>query len=284
MAGGMRSRLERRAVYDIPLEALPAYRGRRVSIRARSPARVVLLCRGVPDVEIVAVQLDDLPKQVDALADWGRGIPIQLTMFDPAVEFPALYRYVRLVDTHPVRVVMPVRQGFSRAVKLAISLDMAVKLDVGQPSPRQIDELLSALDFYLHTPSCRQPIDFFHGVLGTLYRRTSATLWDIQDEDPARVRCVEDDGTQTLSRGDVPGPPEGVLPMFLGELRRALLTEGTECGTCPFWGICAGYFKWPRRDYDCRGVKQLFRVLVAAAADLRADVERFRAGRQRAAR
>jgi hypothetical protein len=127
----MRNRLERRVVYDIPLEALPAYRGRRVIVRARSPARLVLLCRGVPDVEVVAVQLEGWPKHVDALADWGAGIPIQLTMLDPAVEFPALYRYVRLVDTHPVRVVMPVRHGFSRAVKLAISLEMAVKLDVG---------------------------------------------------------------------------------------------------------------------------------------------------------
>jgi hypothetical protein len=277
----MRGSLERRAVYDIPLEALPAYRGRRVIVRARSPARVVLLCRGLPDVDVVAVQLEDLPKQVEALSDWGHGIPIQLTMLDPAVEFPALYRYVRLVDTHPIRVVMPVRHGFSRAVKLAISLEMAVKLDVGQPSPRQVDELASVLDFYLHTPSCRQPIDFFHGTLRALYRRSSATLWDIQDEDPARVRRVEDDGTQTLGRADAPGPPETLLPTFLAHFRRSLLTQATECCTCEFWGACAGYFKWPRRDYDCRGVKTLFRVLVAAAAELRADVERFRQGAAR---
>jgi hypothetical protein len=93
------------------------------------------------------------------------------------------------------------------------------------------------------------------------------------------VRRVEDDGTQTLSRSDALGPPETLLPTFLGQLRRALLAEDTECRTCDFWGTCAGYFKWPRRDYECGGVKALFRTLRAAAADLRSDVAKFDASR-----
>ena len=253
----MRASPDTRIVYDIPLDALPAYGGRNVMVRARSPADVVLGCRGVPDADVVCVQLEDLPTDLDPLAAWEYGLPIQVTMRDPAVEFPALYRYARLVDKHPVRIVMPVRQGFSRAVKLAISLEMAVKLDVGQPSPAAVNELATVLDFYLHASSCSQPIEFFHGALRALYRGNSTTLWEIQDEDPARVRRVDDDGIHWPGR------------------RPALVAETAECRTCEFWGVCGGYFKWPRRDYDCAGVKDLFRVLAAAASDLRSDVERF---------
>jgi hypothetical protein len=281
--GSMRASPEQRVVYDIPLEALPAYRGRRVIVRARSPAAVVLACGGVPDAGIVCVQLDDLPTNVDPLADWGHGLPIQVTMGDPAVEFPALYRYARLVETHPVRVVMPVRRGFSRGVKLATSLEMAVKLDVGQPSPAQVAELAAVLDFYLHGPSCSQPIDFFHGTLRALYHREASTLWDIQDEDPARVRRIDDDGTQTVGRADAPAAGQEPLPAFVPRLQNALIADGIECGRCEFWKTCGGYFKWPRREYDCGGVKALFGVLVDAASELRADVARYRAGRQGAA-
>ena len=254
-----------RIVYDIPLDALPAYRGRRVRVRTGSPADVVRSCREVDDADVVGVQLDHLPADIEPLADWGYGLPIQLTMPDPGTEFPALYRYARLVDTHPVRIVMPVRRGFGRAVKLATSLDMAVNLEVGQPSPAELDELAAVLDFYLHGSACRQPIEFFHAALRALYHRQPITLREIQDDDPARMRRVDRDGIQWPGR------------------HQALVAETAECRTCEFWNLCAGYFKWPRRDYDCTGIKRVLRTLVAVAADRRSDVERYRAGAARRA-
>ncbi len=239
-------------VYDIPIEALPAYRGRRVIVRSRSPAGVVSACLGVPDAEIVCVQLEHLPGDVDALADWGHGIPVQLVMSDPASEFPTLYRYARLIEKHPVRVAVAVRPGFSRAVKLATSLEMAVKLEVGQPGPAELAELAAVLEFYLHERSCTQPIEFFHGALRTLYHGHATTLWTIQDEDPARIRHIDHDGVET---------PRGGMHEQAGE-----------CAVCDFQGLCDGYFKWPRREYDCDGVKTIFQTLVTAALDLRRDV------------
>jgi hypothetical protein len=143
-----------RLVYDIAIERLPFHRGRKVIVRARSPAAVVSACRMTTDADVLCVQLQGLPVDVAALAEWGYAVPIEFTMSDPGAEFPALYRYARLVETHLVRVVVPVRPGFSRAVKLAASLHMAAKLDVGQPVPAEIDELAAVLDFYLHQPSC----------------------------------------------------------------------------------------------------------------------------------
>ena len=239
-------------IYDIPVEALPAYRGRRVIVRSRSPAGVVRACLSVPDAEVVCVQLDHLPGDVDALADWGDGVPVQLVMSDPGVEFPTLYRYARLVAKHPVRVVVPVRPGFSRAVKVAVALEMAVKLEVRQPGPAEIAELATVVEFYLHERSCTQPIEFFHGVLDALYHHRATTLWAIEDEDPDRIRHVDHDGVE---RGrDGRREPAG------------------ECAACEFRGICGGYFKWPRPEYDCDGIRTIFRMLATAAVELRRDV------------
>jgi len=256
----MRDRQDTHVVYEIPLQALPDYRGRRVIVRSTSPADVVLACRLVPDADVVCVQLDGLPNDVEALAGWGYGIPIQLTMPDPAVELPALYRYAGLVDQHPIRVAMPVRRGFSGAVRLATSLGMAVKLDVGQPSAAALEELTTVLDVYLHGSGLSQPIEFFHGVMRALYHRQPITLREIHDDDPARARYVDAAGIEWPGR------------------HRALVPETAECRTCEFWTLCAGYFKWPQRDYECAGIKSLLRKLVAAAADLRPDVEKRSTG------
>lgn len=259
-------------IYDIPVEAIGLYRGRRVIVRARSAAAGVSACRSVPDADVTCLQLDGLPEDVEALADWGEGRPVQITMDAPAVAFPALYRYAALVDKHPVRVVMATHPGFGRAVKLATSLQMAVKLDVAQPPPAEVDELAAALDFYLHEASCTQPVEFFHGALRALYLGDSSTLWQIQDADPGRVRRLDADGVATLARPHT-GPVSGDLDTFMVRRCHDLLAEAGECSTCEFWTLCGGYFKWPRRDYECDGVKSLFRTLTMAAAELRADVE-----------
>jgi hypothetical protein len=261
-------------IYDISVAELPRYRGRKVILRADSAGAVVNACRTTTDADIVCVQLQGLRGDADVLGGWGHGIPVQLTMDDPRTQFPALYRYGGLVRTHPVRVTMPVRPGFSRAVRLATALRMAVKLEVGQPAPAAVEELVHVLDLYLHEPSCRQPIEPFHGALGALYRGATTTVWDIQEENPAYVRRVDHDGSEGLIRRDLVGPLDGDLATLVERWGRVLRDGAGECRTCEAWATCGGYFKWPRRDYECTGVRALFRTLVAAAAELRQDVAR----------
>lgn len=261
-------------IYDITVEHLPRYRGRKVILRAQSGGAVVNACRATPDADIVCVQLQGLGGDADALGGWGNGIPVQLTMDDPRTEFPALYRYGGLVRTHPVRVMMPVRPGFSRAVRLATALRMAVKLEVGQPTPAAVDELVHVLDLYLHEPSCRQPIEPFHGALAALYHGATTTVWDIQEENPAHVRRVDDHGSEGFIRRDMIGPLDGDLATCVERSGRALRDGAGECRACEAWATCGGYFKWPRRNYECTGVRALFGMLAAAAAELRQDVAR----------
>ena len=172
--------------------------------------------------------------EIDSLAQCD-GAPIELVMSNPEKEFPLLYRHAKLLDKHPMRVCIPVTHGFDKALKVAAALQFAVKLEPGQPTPELVPDLLDALDFYLHHQSVTQPIDFFHGALYSLYHHLPTTLWEIQEEAP---------------------PPDA---------------PNDECGHCEFFRSCSGYFKFPRPEYDCDGVKSILRKLSEAAAELRME-------------
>ena len=241
----------RMVVYNIPVHLVPTYRGREVVVRFQDPAELV---QALPDSDIeklVSVQLLSLTADVDALADWGYGVPVELIMLSPDTEFPLLYRHAKLLDKHPVRVSIPALPGLFKAVKVASALRFPVKLDVGQPEPDAIEALQSVLDFYLHHPSVSQPVEFFHTSLLSFYNQAPVPLWDVQEDDPAYVRYVTDDGRETIARRPVGVQVTGDLGFFVADLQQELLAERGECCACEFFAHCGGYFKWPRKDYGC---------------------------------
>ena len=211
----------RMVVYNIPVHLVPTYRGREVVVRFQDPAELV---QALPDSDIeklVSVQLLSLTADVDALADWGYGVPVELIMLSPDTEFPLLYRHAKLLDKHPVRVSIPALPGLFKAVKVASALRFPVKLDVGQPEPDTIEALQSVLDFYLHHPSVSQPVEFFHTSLLSFYHQAPVPLWDVQEEDPAYVRYVTDDGWETIARHPVGIQVPGDLGFFVAALQQA---------------------------------------------------------------
>ena len=152
----------RTVVYNIPVQLVPAYRGRAVLVRAQDPTELV---QALPDGDLeklVSVQLLSLTADVDALADWGYGVPVDLVMLSPSTEFTLLYRHAKLLDKHPVRVSIPALPDLLKAVKVASALGFIVKLDIGQPGPAAVDAMQLVLDFYLHHTSVSQPVEFFH--------------------------------------------------------------------------------------------------------------------------
>ena len=50
----------------------------------------------------------------------GFGDPLEIVLKDPG-EYLNLYSYTFLLDSHPVRIVIPAIAGFSKAVKLAVA-------------------------------------------------------------------------------------------------------------------------------------------------------------------
>jgi hypothetical protein len=271
-------------VYNIPVSLVPAYRGREVIVRTHDPSILVEALPGSELGNVVGVQLLSLLADVDALADWGYTIPVELVMRDPVTEFALLYRHAKLLDKHPVRASIPVVPGLSKAVSIATSLQYAVKLELGQPESTAIDEMLAVLDFYLHRASVYQPVEFFHTTLVSFFDRDPITLWDIQEENPAYVRYVTDEGKEIIARRMAGASEPGEFGSFVANLQDELLAENSECSRCEFFDYCGGYFKWPRRDYGCEGIKRVFLGLQDAAIELEHDLELFREARGEAAR
>jgi hypothetical protein len=259
-------------VYHIPLAQLAAYRGRSLIVRSASPLELVAQL-GAKDLGNLAyVQLYSLPSDTDGLTHWAEDLAIELLLDDPAEDFARLYRYAKLLDNHPVRVALPVVAGFENAVKLALSLEFAVRLQIDQPTAALIEPLARVLDDYLHRPTVAQPIEYFHSLLLGLCHHEPVSLWAIQEEDPALIRYVDEQGEERLP-GKLAGADAGSDPAgFVERWGNTLLAEGAECAECAFFAPCRGYFKWPRRDYDCAGVKTLFHTLQQAAGELRGDL------------
>jgi hypothetical protein len=160
-------------------------------------------------------------------------------------------------------------------VKLALSLDFAVKLELSQPEPAAMEELLQVAGLYLHQSTVSQPVEYIHSMFLSFYHGDPVTLWTVQEEDPALVRYVTDQGAETLSPRFAGVDLKYGVASFIQAFTEELLSDKQECSDCGFFEHCRGYFKWPKKDYRCDGVKILFQGLKEAAAELRKDLASF---------
>lgn len=265
--------------YNIPASMAESYRGRNIIVRSCDPAEIVESLSGIASEYLAYLQLLSLNAPVDDLVQSGGSVPIDLVMRDPDTEYPLLYRFSDLLDNHPVRISIPIVPGLSKAAKLATSLNFAVKLEVVQRLDEGlIEELNQVLDLYLHRPNVASPIEFFHSIFLALYNREGTSLWSIQEEDPAHMVYITDDGAAAISRRFAGAGLVGDLSSFVADYQSQLLAERRECDGCEFFGVCGGYFKLPDKQYDCERVKGLFRTLETAASQLRHDLETYQQG------
>jgi hypothetical protein len=180
-------------------------------------------------------------------------VPLDVVLTAPGEEFANLYRLVDVRSVRDLRVSMPATPGFLKALRLAASLGLPVRLLPGQPSVETLEELHQALGFYLHDGCVDAPIEFFHSALAWLRGAPTGSLWRILEEDPAIYR-----------REEIEHPAPGFFA--------SLIQDGAECASCPWQVFCEGYFKWPDPAYSCAGVKALLDRLRAAAAEIEADL------------
>ena len=261
--------------YTIPVSLTDAYRGRKTIVRTHDPSEITTKFSDAVPEGLCHIRLLSLDRDIDDLKDWAPGIPIDLVIRDPRRELPLLYRYAPLLATHPLRVSVPLVSGFGAVVKLAASLNFAVKVEGGQPDQAVTGEMLQIADYYLHRTTVTEPIEFFHSMFLAFYHRDPVTLWAIQEEDPSLVRYVTDQGEEMMSGRFVEGGTNREFSSFARELQEEIANGQGECGGCEFLTNCLGYFKWPRREYHCDGVKALMGALLDAAGELRRDVASF---------
>jgi hypothetical protein len=258
--------------YNIPTFMLPSYRGKSVVIRSNSPSDLVESLSGDKLDSIAYIRLLSSTSDVDGLLNNGYSIPLDLVMSDPKEEFSLLYRYSRLLAKQPVRVSIPVTAGFSNAVRLAGSLNFAVKLIVEQPNRLLIEEMLEVLRYYLHHSTVSQPIEFFHSMLMTFYHDHPGTLWEIQEQHPAFFRYVSSQGEETVSERFGAMRLAMTPDAFAEKFQHDLSNEHMDCLACEFAENCCGYFKWPQKEYGCAGIKIILGKLKDAAEELKKNL------------
>lgn len=187
-------------------------------------------------------------------------LPLDVVVSDPAGEFALLYRLVDVRIVRNVRVTIPVLPGFIKAVRLAASLQLPVRLLPGQPSEAILAELDEAAEFYLYNPAVEAPIEFFHSLFAAMRGADTGWLWSILEQDPAIFARTDDDGRTFTS------------PDFVATHLGNLIEQGAECAGCRWQAWCAGYFKQPDPTYRCDGVKKIFSTFEAAAEEMKRDL------------
>ena len=224
-------------------------------LRDRSPALQWIQVEGVlKDDEVWRLAAED-PGEV----------PLDVILTDPGREFAELYRLVDVRSARDLRVSMPARPGFLKAVRLAASLGLPVRLLPQQPTADALAELQEALTFYLRNPLVEAPIEFFHSALAWLRGAPTGSLWRVLEEDPTIYRR---EAISTAWSAPQPSDPtQDFGPLFLERLTH----QGGECASCRWRDFCAGYFKWPAPEYSCTGVKLLFSNLLAAVKEIEDD-------------
>lgn len=157
-------------------------------------------------------------------------MPLDVVLEQPDRDFSLLYRLADVRLVRPVGVTLPVVPGLLKALRMAASLQLPVRLLPGQPDASGLSALHQALDFYLHDTRVEAPVEFFHSLLATFSGFELGTLSDMLEE--------------------------------------PLLEELGECEGCRYRSVCASYFKHPDPSYDCTGVLGLFARLEGVAEEM----------------
>lgn len=226
------------------------------------------LCDSSPGLQWL--QVEGLLGDAESWAAAAQGVgdvPLDVIMTHPDRQFGHLYRLVDVRAARDVRVTIPAAAGLMKAVRLAASLGLPIRVAPGQPSEEALAQFDEAAEFYLRDSMVQAPVEPFHSMLAAMRGAAVGTLWTITEDDPAVFAHQDADGCATLPRSTQPAPPEFVR----GHLA-SLIAEGAECADCPWQELCGGYFKWPDRAYSCAGVKQLFARIEAAAEEIGQDL------------
>jgi hypothetical protein len=261
--------------YNIPAHLFDSYQGRKVIVRSDIPGDLVSYLSQANLENVLYAQLTSVDVDVAPLLTWASALPVDVLVRNPVVEYPLLYNFSKLLDKHPVRISISVKNGFVKAVRLALALGFSVKLEVGQPDSSLIAEMAEVLDLYLRRSEVSQPVEYFHSTFLSFFnRQESGNLWFLQEEDPEQFRFITNEGAETVSPrfGEI---DLRELKLIVGAQQTGSHLNKTECDGCEFLETCGGYFKWPNREFNCEGVKTLFSRLNLAAEELRNDLASF---------
>jgi hypothetical protein len=221
-------------------EDAEGYRGGSCVVIVRTREEFVRWLRDRPK-SVEWLQVEDLleDQEVWAIAAQGTSkVPLDVILTDPTTQFSSLYRLVDVRIVRGVRVTIPAMPGFMKALRLAASLQLPVRLLPGQPSTEALAELTEAAHFYLHDPMVETPVEFFHSLLAVFAAWETARSGDFSSRSSRLLasRCC---GPR------IPPSRLGRNPSRPSARRRGRVRHVSLAA------VCAGYFKSPNPTYDC---------------------------------
>ncbi len=184
-------------------------------------------------------------------------VALDVVIENPDKDFADLYRLVDVAKIRDVRVTIKTRPGFLKALKLATSLALPVRLLPVHMQRRGFEELEEALEFYLHNPGVEAPVEFFHSALAFMRGHETGNFWRIAEEDPT-----------VFERWDSVQPPSDAEEQFIKYLKR----PDRDCRKCRWLDLCSGFFKqWDPND-SCDGILRVYDRLKDAANEIDRDL------------
>ncbi len=150
-----------------------------------------------------------------------------------------------------------------KKINYLTGLGFQVHINTNIP-PVSEDILIQALEFYLHNPLLRTPIDPFHTILKTMSSGGGYNLWDTEYEKIDADVYITDNNDVTLSerwarRGLVYGKLDSSwtelssskIYQSLVSYKKDLFKEKGDCVFCSHMDICGGFLKAADREWPC---------------------------------
>jgi hypothetical protein len=256
-------------VFNVPVSLINEFSEHDLTIRGNDSKNLVEALRKIEPSKLFSVQITALDVDPTRFYQLNAPIRFEIMLSDPA-EFPKLYAFSDLVRGGPVRVSIQAKPGLFNAAKLALSMNMPVKLHMGQPDSNVVDEAIKLANYSFHAMEVNQPVEFFHSLIMSNFAGAAMPIWAIQEEDPLYFKYVTDEGAIESYRLGTCGDADLLDAVSNGsELPEAF----KDCKKCDHQAICRAYFKFPDPAYDCSAVKDLLNVCLATAAELKSDYQ-----------
>ena len=183
-----------------------------------------------------------------------------------------------------------VDESLFKKVNFLTGLGFQVHLNTENP-PSDAGTLEKVLEFYLHNPLLKTPVEPFHSLLKTLSSGSGYTLWETEYENIKTNIFISDDNRVSLSkrwygRGLIYGSAgdsweeltASELYNNLKSFKKELFRRKSDCIYCAHMDICGGFLKAVDADWPCEAWISVFDILRREVADAREILQKYAEG------
>ncbi len=252
----------------------------RIIIRSGSCKEIVRACGELRD-RIIGVELEGLNDDLSPLSALPQGLSLVLKLHPD--QAAGVYTSTWLSDRFSLAVLMEADKGLSEGVKIVTSAQVPVVISLDALSDDS--ELMSVLDYYLHSTHLQVPVEFFHSMFTARVRGMTSSLTELYPESPDQFLYIDESGQVTASarfarageffgsitRGVRIDDQSSLYNMLLNP-KKSLFLSGSSCVACEAFDVCTGYLRMVDTTFDCAKLLQVFDVIKAKAKEIVADL------------